>query len=74
MDNLTPAQQIINGYLIQTGAKIYGDSFIGYRAQLPDGTYDDDTFGSIYEDLGGVVNSSRFNEDCDILKAGPHNW
>ncbi len=74
MDNLTPSQQIIKGYLLQTKSKIYGDKFIGYRAQLPSGEYDDDTFVGIYEDLGGVENCNRWNDDCEVFKTGGHNW
>ena len=71
---MTPSQQIISGYLEQKKAKIYGDHIIGYRSQLPNGEYDDEGLGGIYEDLGGISNCERFNSDCLALRSGSHNW
>lgn len=64
---------IIN-YQHKTNAKIYGDNCIGYRAQLPDGSYDDEVFGKIYEDMGGIDACDDFNDACYELRSGENNW
>lgn len=65
---------VIAKYLDENEARLFGDNFIGYRAQLPNGSYDDVGFSRVYEDLGGNEVCDQFNEACFALRAGPHNW
>lgn len=65
-------EKILHNYISSRDVKIFGDDFIGYRAQLTDGSYDDVGLFDIYHQfLENVIN---FNEFCFKIRSGEHNW
>lgn len=58
-------------FLSENKAKLYGDLFIGYKAY--NGKFLDEKLEKLYEQYGGV-DCDYWNDTCEELKSGDHNW